>query len=505
MTGPAATGPAAAGADGSDQHAARLRTVDRLRGRGVEPYPVGFQPAASISEVRARAGDLAPDSRTGIVTSIAGRVMLNRVTGALVFATVRDATGDLQVMLTADTTGAAALAEWKSDVDLGDLVGITGTIVTTRRGELSVLVSEWLITAKALHPLPEKYRGLTDPEARIRARYLDLLLRPEARMMVRARADVLASLRRNLDVRGFCEVETPMLQVMPGGANARPFITHSNAYDLPLYLRIAPELYLKRLLVGGLERVYEINRNFRNEGADSRHNPEFTMLEMYEAHGDYHSMADLTRMLILDCAQTLHDAPIARHDDAEHDLSGPWPWVTVWQGLSERLGEVITPDTPVATLRTHAQRLDIALDPSWSAGTVILELYEHLLEATTVSPTFYADFPADVSPLTRGHRSLAGAAERWDLVAFGAEIATGYTELNDPAEQRRRLEAQAQRGRAGDDEAMRVDEDFLRALEHAMPPAGGQGMGVDRLLMMLTGRGIRETVLFPLVRPLPGG
>lgn len=504
MTGATASGPVA-GTEGGDQHTARVRTAERLRERGVEPYPVGFRPAAAISEVRTTAGDLPPDSRTGIVTSIAGRVMLNRVTGALVFATVRDATGDLQVMLTADTTGAAALADWKSDVDLGDLVGITGTIITTRRGELSVLVTEWLVTAKSLHPLPEKYRGLTDPEARIRARYLDLLLRPEARAMVRARATVLACLRRDLDARGFCEVETPMLQVIPGGANARPFITHSNAYDLPLYLRIAPELYLKRLLVGGLDRVYEINRNFRNEGADSRHNPEFTMLEMYQAYGDYHTMADLTRTLILDCAQSVHDAPIARHDDAEHDLSGPWPWVSVWEGLSERLGESITPDTPADVLRSHARRLDIALDPAWSAGTVILELYEHLLEATTVGPTFYADFPTDVSPLTRGHRSLAGAAERWDLVAFGAEIATGYTELNDPAEQRRRLQAQAQRGRAGDEEAMRVDEDFLRALEHGMPPAGGQGMGIDRLLMMLTGRGIRETVLFPLVRPLPSG
>jgi len=490
--------------DGGEHRAARLATCERMIAEGIDPYPVGFQPTHPIAQVRAAAASLPPDSRTEDRVAIAGRVMLNRIAGGLVFATVRDATGDVQLMLTAEATGEAGLARWKGDVDLGDLVGVDGTVITTRRGEITVLVADWRITAKALRPLPDKHRGLVDPEARVRQRYLDLLLRPEARTMVQARACVLDCLRTGLRSREYLEVETPMLQVLPGGANARPFITHSNAYDLPLYLRIAPELYLKRLLVGGLPRVFEINRNFRNEGADTRHNPEFTMLEMYEAYGDFTTMAELTRTLIGDCARALYGAEVARHEQQEHDLSGTWPWVSIWDGLSERLQVPVTPSTPADALRAIAARAEIALDPGWGAGEIVLELYERLLEATTVLPTFYADFPTDVSPLTRAHRRLDGAAERWDLVAFGSEIATGYTELNDPLEQRRRLLAQVQRGRAGDEEAMRLDEDFLRALEYGMPPAGGQGMGLDRLLMMLTGRGIRETVLFPLVRPTAG-
>jgi lysyl-tRNA synthetase, class II len=410
------------------------------------------------------------------------------------------------VMLPLDTVGEDALTRWKTDVDLGDHVGIEGEVITSRRGELSVRAHSWVITSKCLRPLPDKHKGLTDPEARVRQRYVDLIVRPEAREMLQTRATAVRSVRESLQNRGFVEVETPMLQVVHGGANARPFTTHINAYDMPLFLRIAPELYLKRLLVGGVEKVFEINRNFRNEGADSSHNPEFTMLEMYEAYGDYDTMRVLTQSLIQEACQAVYGDHIVRHRDdeggiIEYDLSGDWPTIAVNDGISQALGEEVTPDTSVEALRALCDRRGIPYDPKWGRGQVILEMYEHLLEDTTVLPTFYKDFPTDVSPLTREHRSEPRLAERWDLVAFGAEIGTAYSELIDPVEQRERLTAQSLLAAGGDAEAMVLDEDFLRALEFAMPPAGGQGMGIDRLLMMLTGRSIRETVLFPLVRP----
>ncbi len=315
------------------------------------------------------------------------------------------------------------------------------------------------------------------------------------------RSDVVRSLRGTLTDRGFVEVETPMLQAVHGGANARPFVTHINAYDLDLYLRIAPELYLKRLVVGGMEKVFEINRNFRNEGADSTHNPEFTMLEAYEAYGDYDSIGALTKHLIQRAAADAFGTTVVRRDDAEHEIGGEWPVVPVNEAISAALGEQVTADTPVERLRELCEQAGVALDPTWSRGAVILEMYERLVEQHTVLPTFYKDFPTEVSPLTRAHRTDPRLAERWDLVAFGAEIGTGYSELVDPVEQRARLTAQSLLAAGGDPEAMQVDEDFLRALEYAMPPTGGMGMGVDRLLMMLTGRNIRETVLFPLVKP----
>jgi lysyl-tRNA synthetase class 2 len=331
-------------------------------------------------------------------------------------------------------------------------------------------------------------------------------VRPEAREMLHVRSKVVSSIRKSLTDRGFVEVETPMLQVLHGGANARPFKTHINAYDMELFLRIAPELYLKRLLVGGVDKVFEINRNFRNEGADSSHNPEFTMLEMYQAYGDYDVMRELTQSIIQEAAKNVYGKEIVRHWDdegnhTEHDISGAWPVVKVYDGLSKATGETINADTDEKTLRNLCDKLKISHDPKWTRGQVVLELYEHLLEDKTVLPTFYTDFPTDVAPLTRQHREDNRVAERWDLVAFGAEIGTAYTELNDPIEQRKRLTEQAQLAAGGDVEAMQIDEDFLRALEYGMPPAGGQGMGIDRVLMMLTGRGIRETVLFPLVKP----
>jgi lysyl-tRNA synthetase class 2 len=489
-----------------EQMQVRREKLDRLRAEGIDPYPVGFPRTATLAEVRAAHPDLAPDTATGVHVGITGRVVLRRDGGKLCFATLRDGTDDLQVMLPLDTVGEDALTRWKTDVDLGDHVGIEGEVITSRRGELSVRAHRWVITSKCLRPLPDKHKGLTDPEARVRQRYVDLIVRPEAREMLQTRATTVRSVRESLQARGFIEVETPMLQVVHGGANARPFTTHINAYDMPLFLRIAPELYLKRLLVGGVEKVFEINRNFRNEGADSSHNPEFTMLEMYEAYGDYDTMRVLTQSLIQEACQAVYGDDIVRHRNdegeiTEYDLSGEWPTIAVNDGISQQLGEEVTPDTSVETLRLLCDRRGIPYDPKWGRGQVILEMYEHLLEDTTVLPTFYKDFPTDVSPLTREHRSEPRLAERWDLVAFGAEIGTAYSELIDPVEQRERLTAQSLLAAGGDAEAMVLDEDFLRALEFAMPPAGGQGMGIDRLLMMLTGRSIRETVLFPLVRP----
>ncbi len=481
----------------------RLAKVDRMRARGVDPYPPGFPRTATIAEVRNKHGGLPPDSRSGETVGVVGRVMLNRVTGKLCFATIRDGSGEIQIMLSRDRVGEESLSQWKADVDLGDQVGVDGEVITSRRGELSVLASRWEITAKCLRPLPEKHKGLTDPETRVRQRYLDLIVNADSRQMLRVRSDVVRSLRDSMHRRGFLEVETPILQVLHGGAAARPFVTHINAYDLDLYLRIAPELYLKRLLVGGIEKVFEIGRDFRNEGADATHNPEFTMLETYEAYGDYDSIARLTRELIQEAAEGVFGSHVVRHiDGSEHDLGGEWASITMYGAVSDALGEEVTPAVSYEDLRKHADRLDIEVDPLWGPGKLLEEIFEATVVPTLSAPTFVRDFPAETSPLTRSHRSVAGVTEKWDLYVFGIEHGTGYSELTDPMVQRERFVEQALAAARGDSEAMRLDEDFLRALEYAMPPAGGMGLGVDRLLMSLTGApGIRDVILFPLVKP----
>jgi lysyl-tRNA synthetase, class II len=485
-----------------EQMQVRRDKLDRIRAAGGEPYPVGFPRTTTIAEIRAKYPDLEPDTATGQHVGVAGRVILSRIGGKLCFATIRDGTGDIQVMISLDRVGEQALAAWKSDVDLGDHVGVEGEVITSRSGELSVLADSFAITAKALRPLPDKHAGLTDAESRVRQRYVDLIINPEARRMAELRAAVTRSLREELHARGFLEAETPVLQVLHGGANARPFVTRSNAYDIELYLRIALELYLKRLVVGGIEKVYEIGRIFRNEGADATHNPEFTMLEAYEAYGDYWTIGTLTRELIQAAARdALGGTVVRRPDGSEHDIGGEWPSVTVHEAVSRALGEQITPDTSEQTLRALSQQAGIHQDPKWNRGQVLLELYEHLVEARTVAPTFYRDFPVEVSPLTRQHRTDPRLAEKWDLVAFGTEIGTGYSELVDPLVQRERLTAQSLLAAGGDQEAMQLDEDFLRALEYGMPPAGGMGMGTDRVLILFTGASIRETILFPTVRP----
>jgi lysyl-tRNA synthetase, class II len=485
-----------------EQMQVRLAKLDRIRAAGGDPYPVGFPRTTTIAELREKYPDLEADTATGEKVGVTGRVVLSRIGGKLCFATIRDGTGDIQVMISLDRVGQQALAAWKSDVDLGDHVGVEGEVIASRSGELSVLADWFAITSKSLRPLPDKHAGLSDPEARVRQRYLDLIINPGARRFAELRATVTRSLREELHARGFLEAETPVLQVLHGGANARPFVTHSNAYDIELYLRIALELYLKRLVVGGIEKVYEIGRIFRNEGADATHNPEFTMLETYEAYGDYNTIGTLTRELIQAAARAaLGGTVVRRPDGSEHDIGGEWPSVTVHEAVSRALGEEITPGTSEATLRQLSARTGIDQDPKWNRGQVLLELYEHLVEARTVAPTFYRDFPVEVSPLTRQHRADPRLAERWDLVAFGAEIGTGYSELVDPVEERQRLTAQSLLAAGGDPEAMQLDEDFLRALEYGMPPSGGMGMGTDRLLIMFTGANIRETILFPTVRP----
>jgi lysyl-tRNA synthetase class 2 len=485
-----------------EQMRVRREKRDRMLAEGIEPYPLGYPRTATLAEVRARYADLPTDTATGDTVSVTGRVIFIRNTGKLAFATLREGDGtELQAMFSLDKIGAGRLADWKRLVDLGDHVGVTGEVITSRRGELSVLVDSWALTAKALRPLPVAHKPLSE-EARVRQRYVDLIVRPQARETVRTRATVVRGLRDSLHRRNFLEVETPMLQLLHGGAAARPFVTHSNALDTDLYLRIAPELFLKRAVVGGIERVFEINRNFRNEGVDSSHSPEFAMLEAYEAYGDYDTMATLTRELVQEAAHAVGGSHVVTHPDGrQFDLGGHWRSITLYGALSEALGEEVTVDTDVARLVQLAEKHSVPVDPKWGPGKLAEELFDELVVPSLQQPTFVRDYPEETSPLTRAHRDQPGLAEKWDLYVLGIELATAYSELVDPVVQRERLIAQAQLAARGDDEAMRLDEDFLRAMEYGMPPAGGMGMGIDRLLMTLTGLGIRETMLFPLTRP----
>jgi lysyl-tRNA synthetase class 2 len=485
----------------SEQQRVRREKLDRLQAEGIPGYPVSVPRTVTNAVLRESHPDLPADSATGQTVSVAGRVMLKRDGGKLCFASLRDGTGDLQVMLSLDRLGETRLDEWKRDVDLGDHVSVTGEVISSKRGELSVLADSWVLASKALRPLPEKWKGLVDDEERVRRRYVDLAVSWDARHIVHARATVLRSLRATLDERGYVEVETPMLQQLHGGAAARPFATHLNAFDLPMSLRIALELWLKRLVVGGIERVYEIGRTFRNEGVDTTHSPEFTMLEAYESYGDYDTMAELTRALVINAATAIGTTTVPASDGSEIDLTAPWRTVTVFGAVSEALGLEISPDTSAEELRKLAASRDVALQPGWDEGEIVLELYEQLVEDTLIQPTFIRDYPASVRPLARPHRDDPRLSEAWDLVVNGVELAPAYSELIDPVEQRRRLVEQSVKAAGGDPEAMQLDEDFLRALEHGAPPMGGMGLGVDRLLMLLTGVNIREAITFPLLRP----
>ena len=483
-----------------EQKAIRLAKRERLIESGAEAYPVAVPITATIAGVREKYADLEMDTASGDVVGLAGRIVHARNTGKLCFASLQAGDGTrIQAMISLAEVGQESLDGWKEFVDLGDHVFVSGEVISSRRGELSILAKEWQIAAKAILPLPNLHSELSD-EARVRSRYLDLIVRDQARFVVRARAKVNASLRETFAAHDYLEVETPMLQTMHGGASARPFITHSNAFDTELFLRIAPELFLKRAVVGGIDRVFEINRNFRNEGADSTHSPEFAMLEAYQAYGDYNQMADLTQEMIQNAAIAVAGSTtVTWADGTEYDLGGQWDRVSMYESLSESSGIEFTVDTPLDELTAHAEKLELSV-PHATHGKLIEELWEHYVKGDLVRPTFVMDFPVDTSPLVRAHRTKPGVVEKWDLYVRGFELATAYSELVDPVIQRARFVEQAALASRGDLEAMRLDEEFLRALEHGMPPSGGMGMGIDRLLMAITGLGIRETILFPLVK-----
>jgi len=470
--------------------------------RGAEAYPVSVPRTKSLKEIRSENDGLEIDVATGKIESVSGRVIFKRDTGKLCFATLREGDGtELQTMFSLDKVGEESLALWKSEIDLGDIVSVTGEVITSKRGELSILASEWKLASKSLRPLPVEHKPLSE-ETRVRMRYVDLIVRPEARSNARLRPQVMRQLRETFNKQDFIEVETPMLQVMHGGATARPFKTYSNAYDMDLYMRIAPELFLKRCVVGGLERVFEINRNFRNEGADSSHSPEFAMIEAYQAYGDWDTVAKLTRDLIQDSAMAVFGSHVVTHHDGRQlDLGGTWREASLYELISKGVGVEVTAQTSYEELKTIATKLGMKIDPKWITGKLAEEIFEHVTEGQLMEPIFVRGYPVDTSPLVRGHRTIPGVVEKWDLYVEGFELATGYSELIDPVIQRERLVEQASLGAKGDVEAMPLDEDFLRAMEYAMPPMGGFGMGVDRLLMALTGLGIRETILFPLVKP----
>jgi lysyl-tRNA synthetase class 2 len=490
-------------ADLPEQFRIRQAKRERLLMEGRDPYPVEVLRTHTLAEIRAGYPDLPADTATGDVVGVAGRVVFARNSGKLCFATLQDGDGtQLQAMISLAGVGQESLDAWKADVDLGDIVYVHGEVISSRRGELSVLADSWQMASKALRPLPVAHKEMNE-ESRVRQRYVDLIVRPQARTVARQRIAVVRAVRSALERRGFLEVETPMLQVQAGGAAARPFVTHSNALDSDLYLRIAPELFLKRCVVGGLDKVFELNRNFRNEGADSTHSPEFSMLETYQAYGTYDDSAVVTRELIQEVAdEAIGTRQLPLPDGEIYDLDGEWPMIQMYPSLSVALGEEITPETSAEYLWNIADRLDLEIprDRGYGHGKLVEELWEHAVGDALWSPTFVKDFPVETTPLTRQHRSIEGVTEKWDLYVRGFELATGYSELIDPVIQRDRFAAQARAAAAGDDEAMELDEDFLTAMEYAMPPTTGTGMGIDRLLMCLTGLSIRETVLFPIVR-----
>lgn len=489
--------------DVPEQMRVRREKRDRIIASGGQAYPVTVPRTHLIADIAHHYDHLEAGDETDDVVGVAGRVVFVRNTGKLCFAAIQDGEGTrLQIMLSLAEVGEDSLAAFKTDVDLGDHLYAHGRVIKSRRGEVSVFADDWAVAAKALRPLPVLHKDLAE-DTRVRQRYVDLIARPLARETVRNRAKVMRSLRESLHSRGYIEIETPMLQTQHGGAAARPFVTHMNAFDLDLYLRIAPELFLKRAVVGGIEKVFEINRNFRNEGVDSSHSPEFSMLEAYEAYGDYNTMASLTRELVQGAADDVFGSQVVvLASGEEYDLSGEWAQLSMYDSLTEAIDQEITPHTSVAQLQKLCDAAGLAVDPKRvNHGKLVEELWEHYVGDGLVAPTFVRDFPVETSPLTRDHREIEGVVEKWDLYIRGFELATAYSELVDPVIQRERFEQQARMAAQGDDEAMPLDEDFLTAMEFAMPPAGGMGMGMDRLLMALTGLGIRETITFPLVKP----
>src|SRR4051812_49186714 len=455
------------------ERARRMGKLEDLERRGIAPYPVRFDRDRAVREVRDEFGGLGAGAETDRAVALAGRVMLIRRHGGLIFADLKDQSGTIQLLAARDGLGAEAFDDVRA-LDRGDWVGVSGTVMTTRAGELSVRVTRLELLSKALRALPDKHRGLTDVDTRLRQRYLDLIVNPESRRVFDVRSKVMASVRRTLGERGFTEVETPVLDAKAGGAAARPFITHHNALDIDMYLRIALELYLKRLVVGGFEAVFEIGRVFRNEGLDTRHNPEFTLLEAYQALGDYHDMMDLVEAICSEAAEAAGDSAT--------DLSPPWRRVTM-ADLIEQVnpGVRMHPSMPIDEARAICDRLKVPYESGWGAGRLMSEVYDETCEATLVEPTFVYDYPREVSPLARTHREDPDMVERFEAVIGGRELANAYSELNDAVDQRARFEAEAAAKAAGDEEAEDVDEDYIRALEYGLPPTGGVGIRPDRL------------------------
>lgn len=473
---------------------------DRILADGKQAYPAAVARTHTLAEVNETWQHLETGEETQDVVTVAGRVMFVRNTGKLAFAALQEGIGTrLQVMLSLAEVGEESLAAWKSDVDLGDHVTVTGRVIRSRRGELSVMATSWELASKALRPLPVLHKELSE-ESRVRQRYADLVVRQEARDMVRTKAAALRAVRSTLDAEDFIEVETPVLQLVHGGAAARPFGTHMNAFSQDMSLRIALELNLKKAVVGGVDKVYEMGRIFRNEGVDSTHSPEFTMLEAYEAYGDQRTMGELTRRIYLAVADAIGSRTVETPQGTV-DLDGEWRWLSVYPGLSEALGREITPDTPVEELLALAAERDLEIDPALPQGKVVMELFEELVEPTILQPTFVCDYPAEAQPLARRKDEDPRLIDAWDLIIAGVERATGFTELVDPVVQREVLTQQSLAAAAGDPEAMQLDEDFLRALEYGAPPMGGIGIGIDRMVMFFTGVGIRETILFPHLKP----
>lgn len=487
--------------DVSEQMQIRLDKRAKLLESGREAYPVGVPVTHTITEIREKYdGKLEADQTTGELVGIAGRVVFVRNTGKLCFASLQQGNGTrIQAMISLAGVGEEALADWKALVDLGDHVFVHGEVISSRRGELSIMADSWQMASKALRPMPNLHSDLND-ETRVRQRYLDLMVRDEARQIVLKRAKITQTVRDVLNKRGYVELETPILQLIHGGASARPFTTHLNAFDQPMTLRIATELFLKSAVVGGMERVYEIGRVFRNEGVDSTHSPEFTTLECYEAYADQFVMAERMKEIIMACADAVGVHQIET-EAGTIDLTGEWKWLGVYPGLSEVVGQEITPETTVDQLRAIAAQHEVAVDPKWDAEKLVVELFGEIVEPTLINPTFVYDYPPSAQPLARQHRSEAGLIEAWDLIIGGMERGTAFSELIDPVIQRKRLTEQSKLAAGGDDEAMQLDEGFLRALEHGAPPMGGLGLGIDRLIMLFTGVGIRETILFPLMKP----
>jgi len=482
--------------------AGRRAKIDTLRAAGIDPYPPRFRPSATVAEVRAAHEGLPAETETDVAVTVAGRLVARREMGKLRFLVLREDGHDLQLFCRPDRLDDAS-RELLDLLDAGDWLGATGLVMTTRTGELSVGPTQLHLLAKGLRPLPDKWHGLTDTEQRYRQRELDLVVNAEARRVFDVRGRVVASLRRTLEGQGFVEVETPMLHPIPGGTTARPFVTHHNTLDMDLYLRIAPELYLKRLIAGGMRRVFEINRSFRNEGMSPRHNPEFTMLESYAAYDDYHDVMELTELLLADAARAAVGTTSLEHQGRAVDLTPPFRRATLLELVREATRTpTLTYDTPRAELVALCERHEVGIDPAWGVGKLVVALYEELVESNLWDPTFVLDHPVEVSPLARTHRDDPAVTERFELIVVGRELANAFSELVDPVEQRRRFEAQVAARDAGDDEAMYLDEAYLRAMELGMPPTGGLGVGVDRLVMLLADVAtIRDVILFPTLRP----